>query len=393
MPDSSPPSPSQLSTNPFAAYGEQAMRARRSLKWHSYEPDVLPLWVAEMDAVPAEPIVAVLQEALRNGDTGYPCGTDYPEAFAEFAAAQWEWNLDPTAILTVADVMTGIAEVLQLITDPGGPVIITPPVWGPFAMSIAHCGRIVVPAQLSADHRLDFGTLEEAFDRSTYEGGRAALLLCSPHNPTGTVHTYDELTRLAELADRYRVRVVVDEIHAPLSHPGHPVTPYLTVPGGESGFVVTSAAKAWSIAGLKAGLVVAGTAARDELDTLPEVARHGAGGLGTIAHAAAFRSSGPWLAAHLAGLLENREQLRGLLARHLPEVGFAPPEATYFAWLDCRALRLEPDPATVFLERGRVALTGGESFGAGGEGFVRLNFAAAPSVLTEAVERMAGAVR
>ena len=159
------------------------MRARRSLKWQSYEPDVLPLWVAEMDAAPAEPIVAALEEALRNGDTGYPYGTDYPEAFAEFAAAQWDWQLDPTTIVPVADVMTGIAEVLRLITDPGGPVIITPPVWGPFAMCIAHCGRIAVPAQLSADCRLDFGTLEEAFDRSTYAGGRAAAAAVQSAQP------------------------------------------------------------------------------------------------------------------------------------------------------------------------------------------------------------------
>ncbi len=377
--------------NPFAAFGEEVMRARTSLKWLTYEPDVLPLWVAEMDTAPAEVITDALRAALSRGDTGYPAGSDLPAAFAEFAADRWGWSVDPESVLEVADVLTGLTEVLRMITEPGDPVIITPPVWKPFEMIIEHAGRAIVPAQLSADGRLDPSTLEEAFDRSTWRGGRAALLLCSPHNPTGVVHTAAELGQVADLAERYRVRVVVDEVHGPLTFPGHTFTPYLAVPGTESGFAVTSAAKAFNIAGLKAAVVVPGAAARDELAQVPEIVRFGASAFGVLAHTTAYRHGGAWLDAHVAGLRDNRALLGRLLEQQLPGVGWRPPEATYFAWLDCRALDLQPDPGTVFLERGRVALSEGAFFGAGSEGFVRLNFAASTSVLEEAVRRMAAA--
>lgn len=375
--------------NPFAAFGADVMRRRRTLKWTRYGHEVLPLWVAEMDADPAPGIVDAVQRALRDGDTGYPSGTAMHEAFAGFAAARWNWSVDPGSVVEVADVMTGLSVALGLVTGPGDPVIITPPVYPPFAMEVQHTGRAVVPAPLGADGRLDFSTLEEAFDRSTYRGGRAALLLCSPQNPTGVVHTAAELGRVAALADRYRVRVVVDEVHAPLSYAGSGFVPYLSVPGAETAFAVSSAAKAWNIAGLKAAVLVPGSAARDEALGLPETVRYASGGMGQIAHAAAFADGGDWLDTHLRGLAQNRALVGALVERALPQVGYRAPAATYFAWLDCRSAGLLPDAGTAFLEQGRVALNPGETFGAGGDGFVRLNFAAAPSTLAEAVDRMA----
>lgn len=369
------------------------MRSRRSLKWHTYESDVLPLWVAEMDADPAPVIVEAVTRALRNGETGYPYGTALRDAFVVFARDRWGWSLDPAPLFEVADVLTGLTQALGLVTEPGDPVIVNTPVWPPFAAVVEHLDRHVVPAPLAENGRLDFASLEEAFDRSTYRGGRAALLLCSPHNPTGVVHTAAELARVAELADRFGVRVVVDEVHAPFCYPGHRFVPYLTVPGTESALAVISAAKAWNIAGLKAALLIPGTAARADTARLPDLVRYGTSALGMVAHAAAFADGGPWLDAHLGGLDQNRALLAELVARWLPGVGYQPPEATYFAWLDCRPLDLDPDPATVFLERGRVALSGGETFVAGGDGFVRLNFAAAPATLEAAVRRMAAVSR
>ncbi len=381
--------PGRSETNPFAGCGEAVMRRRTSLKWRTYGPDVLPLWVAEMDADPAPVIVEAVERAIRNGETGYPYGTALRDAFVGFAQDRWGWSVDPEPVVEVADVLSGLSQALALLTGPGDPVIITTPIWPPFAQVIEHLDRAVVPAPLGTTGRLDFATLEEAFDRSTYRGGRAALLLCSPHNPTGVVHTAAELTRVAELADRFGVRVVVDEVHAPLCYPGNRFVPYLSVPGAESGLAVISAAKAWNIAGLKAGLLIPGSAAGADLARLPDLVRYGASAIGMVAHAAAFAAGGGWLDAHLAGLERNRAQIVELVARWLPEVVLRPPEATYFAWLDCRALDLQPDPATAYLERGRVALSGGETFVAGGEGFVRLNFAAAPGTLAEALRRMA----
>jgi cystathionine beta-lyase len=236
-------------------------------------------------------------------------------------------------------------------------------------------------------------TLEAGFRRATEGGRRAAFLLCSPHNPTGAVHTRAELSAVIELAERRGVRVVVDEIHAPLVYAESTHLPYLSLPGTERAFAVLSASKAWNLAGLKAALVVAGGAAAEELATLPEVVRHGPSHVGIIAHVAALRDGRPWLDRLLGGLDANRRLLGELLAEHLPGVSYREPQGTYLAWLDCRSLRLAADHAGVFLEHGHVALVSGPNFGTGGAGHVRLNFATSPELLADAVLRMACALR
>ncbi|MBO4252962.1 MalY/PatB family protein [Streptomyces griseorubiginosus] len=379
--------------NPLRALSLDRLRRRTSMKWRTYPADVLPLWVAEMDVPLAEPIVRAVTDALALGDTGYPAGTAYAEALAAFADKRWGWHglaVERTAI--VPDVMLGVVEMLKLVTGHGDPVVVNSPVYPPFHQFIAHMDRQVVEAPLGADGRIDFGTLEEAFERSVAGRRRAAYLLCSPHNPTGVVHTAGDLTAVAALAARYGVRVVADEIHAPLTASGVDFVPYLSVPGGENGLSLMSASKAWNLAGLKAALAIAGPEAAADLARLPEEVAHGPSHLGVIAHTAALTEGTPWLDALLAGLDDNRRLLSDLLAEHPPAITCRPGQATYLAWLDCRALGLDQDPADVFLERGRVALNSGIPFGTGGAGHVRLNLATSPEVLTEGVRRMASAL-
>lgn len=363
------------------------------MKWRTHPEDVLPVWVAEMDVPLAEPVVRAVTDALALGDTGYPAGTAYAEALAAFAEKRWGWDgLAVARTSIVPDVMLGIVEMIKLVTGPGDAVVVNPPVYPPFFQFVEHMDRQVREAPLGTDLRIDFGALEDAFRRAVEGGRRAAYLLCSPHNPTGTVHTADELTGVAALAERYGVRVVADEIHAPLVAAGVNFVPYLSVPGAERGLSLMSASKAWNLAGLKAALAVAGPAAAADLARLPEEVGHGPSHLGVIAHTAALRDGTAWLDALLTGLDDNRRLLAELLAEHLPAIGWRPAEATYLAWLDCRALGLGDDPADVFLQRGRVALNSGIPFGTGGAGHVRLNLATSPEVITEALRRMAAAV-
>ncbi|MGW3121438.1 MalY/PatB family protein [Streptomyces sp. NPDC001107] len=379
--------------NPLRALSLESLRRRTSMKWRTYPADVLPLWVAEMDVPLAEPVVRAVTDALALGDTGYPAGTAYAEALAGFAEKRWGWDglaVERTAI--VPDVMLGIVEMLKLVTGHGDPVVVNSPVYPPFYQFIEHMDRQVREAPLGADLRIDFDVLEEAFRQAVAGGRRAAYLLCSPHNPTGTVHTAGELAAVAALADRYGVRVVADEIHAPLTLPGADFVPYLSVPGGESGLSLMSASKAWNLAGLKAALAIAGPAAAADLARLPEEVGHGPSHVGVIAHTAALTEGTAWLDALLSGLDDNRRLLTDLLAAHLPAIAHRPGEATYLAWLDCRGLGLGEDPARVFLERGRVALNSGIPFGTGGTGHVRLNLATSPELITEGVRRMAAAL-
>ena len=378
--------------NPLGELTLEQLRQRTSLKWRTYPPEVLPLWVAEMDVSLAAPVVRAMAEAVHRGDTGYPVGADYAEAMAGFAKQRWDWVLDPERSAIVADVMNGVVEVLKLATGPDDAVVVNSPVYTPFYQFVGHLGRRVVESPLDRNHRLDPVHLEETFARVTEHGRRAAYLLCNPHNPTGTVHTREELTAVVGLATRYGVRVVVDEIHAPLVYADSVHLPFLSLPGSENAFSLLSASKAWNLAGAKAALIVAGAEAAEDLARLPPEVAHGPSHLGVIGHAAALRDGQDWLAGLLAGLDDNRRLLARLLAEQLPEVGYRQPEGTYLAWLDCRALELEQDPAAVFLERGRVALVSGPLFGTGGEGRVRLNLATSPQILEEAVARMSSAV-
>jgi cysteine-S-conjugate beta-lyase len=396
------------SHNPLEELTLDQLRKRTSAKWRTFPEDVLPLWVAEMDVLLAEPILRGLDQALRAGDTGYPAGTDYAEALSAFAVSRWGWNgvaVERSAI--VPDVMMGIVEVLRLITKPGSPVVVNCPVYPPFYPFIEHMDRRVAEAPLGVDGRLDLDALQAAFVQVAADDKPAAYLLCSPHNPTGTVHTAAELAAVASLASRHGVRVVVDEIHAPLVLPGARFVPYLSVSGTGTGFSVISASKGWNLAGLKAALVIAGPDAGDDLARMPEIVSHGPSHLGVIAHTAALREGAAWLDSLLSGLDQNRTVLGQLLDEYLPGIGYRPPEATFLAWLDCSHLNLSyatdvaaqrglvtlnAGPAAAFLEHARVAVSSGLAFGTGGETHVRLNFATSQAVLSEAVRRMAEAV-
>ncbi|WP_100444834.1 MalY/PatB family protein [Glycomyces xiaoerkulensis] len=383
---STPPGPPD---NPLRRLTLDQLRRRTSVKWRAHPGDVLPLWVAEIDAPLAEPVAAALTDAIAIGDTGYPSGTGYAEALSAFAAERWNWtDLAVERTRPVPDVMGGTAEILRLLTAPGDAVAVNCPVYPPFYGFVRHIGRRSAEAPLGPDGRIDFAALEAAFARPEV----TAFLLCNPHNPTGTVHTAAELAEVAALAENHGVRVVADEIHAPLIAPGTAYAPFLTVPGGERALAVTSASKAWNLAGLKAAVAVAGTGAVTDLERLSEEVGKGASHFGIIAHTAALREGGAWLDALLTAVEDNRRLLGSLLAERLPAVAYRPHPGTYLAWLDCRDLGLGTDPAAVFLERGRVALNSGLPFGTGGAGRVRLNLATSPEILTEAVDRMAAAV-
>ncbi|RBY90225.1 cystathionine beta-lyase [Blastococcus sp. TBT05-19] len=398
--------------DPLEGVPLERLRQRTSLKWRAYPDDVLPLWVAEMDVDLAVPVVRAIRAAAESGDTGYPHGTRYAEAFAGFAARRWGWEQLPverTALMP--DVMLGVVEVLRLITGAGDTVIVSPPVYPPFYAFPHHAERQVAEAPLGAGGRLDFDVLEEAFLRARAGGRRAAYLLCNPHNPTGVVHTAAELLRLARLAEQHGVRVIADEIHAPLVLPGATFVPYLSVAGDTDAFALLSASKGWNLPGLKAAVLVAGADAAADLRRMPEVVSHGPSHVAALAHAAALTDGGDWLDALLAGLDRKRALLSELLGEHLPTVSWVRPEASYLAWLDCTRLEAgriaadqggttEPGDVTTvvgatrfFLDRAKVALSAGEAFGAGGAGRVRLNYATSTRILTEAVQAMGAAER
>ena len=210
------------------------------------------------------------------------------------------------------------------------------------------------------------------------------LLLSNPHNPTGVAHAGAALVAVAAAA----ARVIADRIHAPLVYADAQFTPDLRVDG--RGFALMSGSKGWNLAGPKAALLFAGPDAVADLGRFPQALSHGPCHLGVIAHAAAFRDGEPWLKTRLAGLTANRELIAALLAEAPPggRVPAAAANVSRLAGLPRRRHR----SGSVVLQRARVAVNPGDAFGPGGTGYVRLNFAASPSILREAIRRMGHAV-
>ena len=365
----------------------RTLRRRRSSKWVEHPPDVLPAFVAELDVALAPVVRDALVEAVELGDVGYAEPGGMFEAYAAFSRRRFGWAPDPARMTLVPDVMAGIVEVLRALLAPGDGVVVATPAYPPFFDGIPEAGCRLVEVPLAAGE-LDL----DGIDRALGAGARA-LLLCNPHNPTGRVLGRERLEAVAALAERHGALVVADEIHAPLTLPGARHTPFPAL-GDSRSVLLSSASKAFNLAGLKCAMAVAGSpeVASALVERLPAELRYRAGLLGVIASQAAFERGDGWLDELLARLDANRRRLAELLAERLPAIGYRPPEASFLAWLDCRALGLGDDPAATFLERGRVALEPGPGFGAPGRGFARLNLGTSEALLTEAVERMRAAV-
>lgn len=379
-----------------------AQRIRTSEKYTAYPPEVLPMFVAEMDSVPAEPVREALERAVGNGDTGYVGHTRVlPEVFADFADRRWGWDVDPDLVRTTTDVSVAAVEVLRRIIDPGDQVVLMPPVYPPFWEYVRETGGAVTevpllapdcepdPFDTTAGWRMDLAGIERAF-----ADGARTVLLCNPHNPLGLVHAREDLVALARLAAAWDAVVVSDEIHAPLVHADAVFTPFLTCgpEAIEHGVALTSASKAWNLAGTKCALMVgASERARAWFDGLPVEVVERTGILGYTASVAAFRDGEPWLASLLAELAGNRRVLAEELGSALPGAGYRQPQASYLAWLDLRALPWGDDPALQLVDRAKVALTNGRDFGRPGIGHARLNFGCSEETLREGLARLASA--
>jgi cystathionine beta-lyase len=330
-----------------------------------------------------------IEEAVAREDFGYVEADLSPltGACAAFQLAQYGWQVSEARIFPVADVLVGLAAAFAMHVPAGRPIVVPTPAYPPFFEIIELAGREPIPVPL-LDNTLDIDAIDRAF-----VSGAGAILLCNPHNPTGRVFTTGELGALADVVDRHGARVVADEVHAPLVFPGSRHVPYASLSDltAAHAITVTSASKAFNLAGLKCAQVIASNhddATRWRTRGVFEVP--GPTPIGIAASVAAYRDGGPWLHDLVAYLDGNRRRLAELLADRMPAVGCRIPEATFLAWLDCAALG-HVDPARFFLERAGVAVSDGPPFGPGCDQQVRLNFATSRALLDRIVGAMAAA--
>jgi cystathionine beta-lyase len=375
----------------------EELRRRRGGKWTAFGPDVLPAWVADMDFPIAEPIKQAILEVLEREDGGYPSDASMDElgtAFAQRMSDRFGWQPDPHRVQPVGDLIQSMIASVATFCPAGEGVVIQTPIYYPFLQIVDMLGRRLVdnPLVLRGNrYEMDLDGLRDVIDERT-----RLVLFCNPHNPTGRVFERRELEGLAELAIEHDLIVVSDEIHADLAYEGQTHIPFASLGPEVAARTITlsGATKAFNFAGMKCAVIHFGSKELRKRQTsvfhprllgLPNV-------FGIEATLAAWREGEDWLEAVVGQLDANRKRVASFLGEHLRGIGFQPPEASYLAWLDCSALELPARPYDFFLSEAAVALSDGKAFSSRSDAFVRLNFATAPAVLEQILERMRAAV-
>ena len=367
-------------------------RASDSNKWRKFGPDVLPLWVADMDFPSPPAVLAALQARVAHGFFGYL--TEHPElpaVVAERVTKRYGWRVSPEAVVLIPGVNVANNFACGALAAPGEGLLLQTPAYPPILRATSNLGRVqerhVLDRDAAGRYVVDLDAFTAAITPRT-----KAFVLCNPHNPVGRVYSRTELEGMAAACLKRDLWIVADEIHCDLLLDGRTHVPMASLSPEVEARTITFMApsKTFNLPGLKCAVAIVPNATlRERLTTAMGDLMSKPNILGHTAAVAAYREGDEWLEALLRYLAANRDALVEYVRTKLPGVTVAPAEGTYLAWLDCRGARIPGgDPYTFFLERARVAFNDGKLFGPGGDGFVRLNFGCPRSLLTEGLERM-----
>jgi cysteine-S-conjugate beta-lyase len=367
-----------------------------SFKWATYGPDVLPLWVADMDFMSPPAILEALHKRVEHGVFGYAAPSEeLRQVVVERMDKLYQWKIQPEDIVFLPGIVTGLNQYCHAFSDLSHEVIIQTPVYPPFLSAPCNAGLQVAYAPLihtaRGKYEIDFNSLE-----SQMKAGVKLFILCSPHNPVGRVWTRAELEQMAALCNHYDVILCSDEIHSDLVFPGHSHIPIATLSQEIEQRTITFLApsKTYNVAGLDCALAII---PNQELKKKFERGNKGlvphVNIMGLVAAQAAFQGGAEWLAELLVYLQGNRDYLTEFITSALPELSIYPAEGTYLAWIDCTQAQFGEDPGRFFLKECSVALNDGASFGNPGKGFVRLNFGCPKSILQQALDQISNGVK
>lgn len=350
--------------------------------------DVLPLWVADMDFAAPPCVREALSERLQHPVLGY----SFPSAYLYESLMQWfavrhDWHMERAQIQLTPGVVPSVYAAVQALTGPGDGIIVPGPVYPPLFAAVERTERRLVNNTLVEDdngYSLDFEQLgRQAKDAKV-------LLFCSPHNPVGRVWTRAELEQLIALALEHGLIIVSDDIHCDLVHSGHKHIPLATLAPPELRLVTClSPSKTFNIPGLNLSALVCSHAADQRAieQVFARLPVDIGNPLNMAAFAAAYAEGGPWLDALLACLAGNQQLVLDALAGG--PIHCRRPEATALMWLDCRELQLDSAGLKhFFVHQAGLGLNPGESFGPGGEGFMRLNIGTNRERLKQAMDQL-----
>lgn len=369
-----------------------------SIKWESSTPNLLPMWIADMDFKAAPEITQTLKERVEHGVFGY---TLTPPAFYGAITNWWKkrhnLSMKEEWLIALSGVIPALAATIKALASKGDKIVVQPPVYNHFFTTIANSDCDLVENKLLYEHgqyRIDFDDLEEKTDDPDVK----FLLLSNPHNPVGRAWTAEELNRLGEICLKNNVIVLSDEIHSDLVYDPFRHKPFASLGQAHSTNSITfcSPSKTFNLAGLQVGYLftenkllrkkIAETLEKQDMVLLNTFAISGL--------IAAYDQGTPWLEALKTYLYDNFKYLVAFCGRNLPNIGVVPLQATYLVWLDCGALRIPASELSDKLlgEEG-LKISPGHIFGKEGTSFIRVNIACPRALLADGLERLARMAR
>lgn len=354
---------------------------------------MIPMWVADMDFPSPPAIRDALAGVLARGTWGYTISGDADrQALCDYWARRHSVTIERESVLLSPCVVTGLKLALRVVTKPGDGVLINPPVYGPFFMSIRSNGRKVVESPLvcgeDGRYTMDLADMEGKLA----SGEAKAVMLCSPHNPCGRAWSEEELTAVVALCRRYGAPIVCDEIHADFVYAPNTHHSILTIPGArEIAVMLCAASKTFNVAGLEqSAIVCCNEAVRKAIAEDMEASGVKAGNAFALAATrAAYTGCDAWLDGLMDYLAGSRDMVAAFVAERMPRVRLTPLEATYLMWLDCSALGFTQDELLARIRAAHVKVNDGLFFGEQGRGFIRLNIGCPRSQIREALTRLA----
>lgn len=373
-------------------------RGTSSLKYDLFpdDPDVIQLWVADMDFKVAPAICEALEKTVKHGIFGYGIADgEYEKSVIGWYKRRMNWNIEATHIIKSTGVLSSTAAAVQGLSEEGDGVLICQPVYHPFAELIANNRRQTVISELKfCDGRYepDFEDIEQKIKENSVK----IFLLCSPHNPAGRVWTKEELKELGRICIKHNVKIISDEIHSDFIFCDRPHLPIASLSEELSDITVTctSPTKTFNIAGIQAAnIIVSNPQLRRKVNKACEATFGEMNIMATAAVKAAYNHGEEWLDGLLEYIKGNFEILRNAFPKD-GKISLIEPEGTYLAWIDCRrALPDESDLGEYFLKNAKIRVHDGAIFGKGGKGFIRVNTACPRALLSEAVHRIENALK
>lgn len=363
-----------------------------SVKWAKYKSrDIIPLWIADTDFPSPFEVKAALKKRADHPIYGYGFPSEHlKHLFIDWVKNKHKWLVAEDDILFTPGIVPALNLCCEAFTKPDEHVLIQTPVYPPIASAPSRFRRksITLPVILiDGKWKIDFSTLDKTLDQNT-----KLLILCNPHNPTGTVFSREDLTALSEYVEKHDLIVVSDEIHSDLildANTHH--IPFSTLSDAMRLRTITlmGPSKTFNLAGLGCGIVVIeNPLLRIKFQTAQAGIMAGVNIFGLTAAEAAYQHGEQWLKEQISYLQSNRDYLSKHL-NALPGVHMHHTQATYLAWIDISGLQLQDEPEQYFEKYG-VGISGGKAFGQ--PDHIRINFGCHRSQLVQAVERMTTAI-